>query len=292
MEKIYQKVNYLASTLHPDYEIGTGFMRGSLHKLTIGEYFYRTTGIITSMNITVEDNYPWEIKMAQPELRNTFQTGSNALGNPLEKDDRGQMEVPQILKIQMNFKPIAQHSEKGGSLPQRGLKEPIIISEAVANNYLTRKDFDFAELGKKATAASTPASTTPTSTPPGTNTDTTTPAVTTTTNDVNTAPAVTTTTTQAPPANSWVPGDVVPGYSNVITKSTQTSQETWTVAVLKADSGYFGWQVTNPDGTTILSPSGNYTDVSAALSAGTTEAENVSGYNTPIQDAFDDEFGD
>jgi len=282
MEKIYQKVNYLASTLHPDYEIGTGFMRGSLHKLTIGEYFYRTTGVITSMNISVEDNYPWEIKMSQPELRNDFESGNNSLGNPLEKDDRGQMEVPQILKIQMNFKPIMDN------LPQKGLYEPIIVSEAIANNYLQRKDFKFKTLLERAPIADEESES-----PSSSNTDNVdTPPVTTTTNDVNTPPPATTTTTQAPPANSWVPGEVVPSYSNVITKSTQTSQETWTVAVLKADSGYFGWQVTNPDGTTILSPSGNYTDASAALSAGTAEAENVSGYNTPIQDVFDDAFGD
>ena len=133
MEKIYQKVNYLASTLHPDYEVGTGFMRGSLHKLTIGEYFYRTTGVITSMNISVEDNYPWEIKMRQPELRKENNGDVNASGDQL------QMEVPQILKIQMNFKPIMD------KLPQRGLKEPIIISEKIANNYLLRSDFEFSE---------------------------------------------------------------------------------------------------------------------------------------------------
>jgi hypothetical protein len=196
------------------------------------------------MNITVDDNYPWEIKMAQPELRNTFQTGSNALGNPLEKDDRGQMEVPQILKIQMNFKPIAQHSKEGGSLPQKGLKQPIIISEAIANNYLTRKDFDFAELGKKATTAPTPASTTPTSTSPGVNTDTTTPAVTTTTNDVNTAPAATTTTTQTPPADSWVAGSVY--VSNSITGPSGTAR--WEVRRAQ-QQGFFYWDVTAPDGS-------------------------------------------
>ena len=132
MEKIYQKVNYLSSTLHPDYQEGTGFMRGSLHKLTIGEYFYRTTGVITSMNISVEDNYPWEIKMRQPELRKKNNGDVSASGDQL------QMEVPQILKIQMNFKPIMD------KLPQRGLKEPIIISEKIANNYLARTNFNFA----------------------------------------------------------------------------------------------------------------------------------------------------
>ena len=45
----------------------------------------------------------------------------------------------------MNFKPIAQHSEKGGSLPQKGLYQPIIVSEAIANNYLTRDGFFFSE---------------------------------------------------------------------------------------------------------------------------------------------------
>jgi len=142
MEKIYQKVNYLASTLHPDYQEGTGFMRGSLHKLTIGEYFYRTTGVITTMNISVEDNYPWEIKMRQPELaRQDFARQAVGLlpqNSNVANNDKGQMEVPQILKIQMNFKPIMD------KLPQKGLKQPIIVSEAVANNYLARRDFNLA----------------------------------------------------------------------------------------------------------------------------------------------------
>jgi hypothetical protein len=53
------------------------------------------------------------------------------------------MELPQILKIQMSFKPIMNR------LPQKGLKEPILISAGrnsgslVANNYLERPDFNF-----------------------------------------------------------------------------------------------------------------------------------------------------
>jgi len=129
MEKMYQKLNYLASTLLPDYSSG-GFMRGTIHKLTIGEYFYRTPGIITSMNITVEEDYSWEIKMKQPELREQ----NNDIGL---SGDQLQMEVPQILKIQMNFKPIMD------KLPQKGLKEPIIVSDQIANNYLARNNFNF-----------------------------------------------------------------------------------------------------------------------------------------------------
>jgi hypothetical protein len=263
MEKIYQKVNYLASTLHPDYEIGTGFMRGSLHKLTIGEYFYRTTGVITSMNITVEDNYPWEIKMSQPELHNDFESGSNSLGNPLEKDDRGQMEVPQILKIQMNFKPIMD------KLPQKGLYQPIIISEAVANNYLVRKDFEFKGVLKKAPIADEEPEA-----PSLSNTDTVEkPPITTTTNDVNTPPPATTTTTQAPPADSWVPGEVVPGVNG----EKQVGDQIWTAIVRKAALGYFGWQVTNPDGSTTSSPSGTYSTANLALDGAKEYIDSVSG---------------
>jgi hypothetical protein len=263
MEKIYQKVNYLASTLHPDYQLGTGFMRGSLHKLTIGEYFYRTTGVITSMNITVEDNYPWEIKMSQPELHNDFESGSNSLGNPLEKDDRGQMEVPQILKIQMNFKPIMD------KLPQKGLYQPIIISEAVANNYLVRKDFEFKGVLKKAPIADEEPEA-----PSLSNTDTVEkPPITTTTNDVNTPPPATTTTTQAPPADSWVPGEVVPGVNG----EKQVGDQIWTAIVRKADIGYFGWQVTNPDGSTTSSPSGTYSTANSALDGAKEYIDSVSG---------------
>jgi hypothetical protein len=150
MEKMYQKLNYLASTLHPDYSPG-GFMRGTIHQLTIGEYFYRTPGIITSMNISVDDNYPWEIKMKQPEILAAdstrtavaLVTGQIPPTSDIANNDRGQMELPQILKIQMSFKPIMNR------LPQKGLKEPILVSAGrnpgtlIANNYLDRNNFDF-----------------------------------------------------------------------------------------------------------------------------------------------------
>lgn len=130
MEKLYQKLNYLASTLHPDYS-SKGFMRGNLHKLTIGEYFYRMPGIIKSMNITIENDYAWEIKMKQPELKEA--SGPNQA--PLE--DQLQMEVPQLLNVSMAFTPIYK------TLPKKGLKSPIITSHgpgAVVNNYLDRVD--------------------------------------------------------------------------------------------------------------------------------------------------------
>jgi len=179
------------------------------------------------MNITVDDNYPWEIKMRQPELR----AGNND-NNPT--GDQLQMEVPQILKIQMNFKPIMD------KLPQKGLKEPIIISEKIANNYLQRKDFKFnTSLEKPSLSTEEPAS------PSLSNTDAVEkPPITTTTNDINTPPPSATTTTQAPPADSWVPGSVY--VSNSVTGPSGTAR--WEVRRAQ-QQGFFYWDVTSPDGS-------------------------------------------
>jgi hypothetical protein len=91
-------------------------MRGNLHKLTIGEYFYRTPGIITSMNITVDDNYPWEIKFTEPEVDSSLNRTANFPNPTLNTDgsddfqksnsDADQMELPQVLNVQVSFKPI------------------------------------------------------------------------------------------------------------------------------------------------------------------------------------------
>jgi hypothetical protein len=56
MRYIYRKLNSLLSSLYPDYN-STGFMRGNITKLTIGDLFVRTPGVLTSLNLTVADEY-------------------------------------------------------------------------------------------------------------------------------------------------------------------------------------------------------------------------------------------
>jgi len=128
MMPLYQKLNFLASSLHPDYSPG-GFMRGNLHKLTIGEWFYRTPGILKSMNVNIDNNYPWEIKYNEPETEGKFKQSdfpknlnmdkSNTTwknGTPKSNQgstnfqdsnsDADMMELPQVLSIQFSFIPI------------------------------------------------------------------------------------------------------------------------------------------------------------------------------------------
>lgn len=147
MLPLYQKLNYIVSSLYPDYS-NQGFMRGNLHKLTIGEYFYRTPGIITSMNITVDDNYPWEIKYSEPETENKFQTKdfpqNSFRGTPefeVSNSDADMMELPQILNVSVSFIPILNELPALSKLTDgRNDRRGILISNDVGKeeNFINR----------------------------------------------------------------------------------------------------------------------------------------------------------
>jgi hypothetical protein len=57
---MYKKLNYLASTLAPDYS-PNGYMRGNLVQLTIGGYLYEQPGFINSLTYEMGEDSPWEI---------------------------------------------------------------------------------------------------------------------------------------------------------------------------------------------------------------------------------------
>ena len=114
MKPLYQKLNYLVSTLYPDYGVGTGFMKGNFTKLTIGDLFVRTPGILTNLNLTVDDEYAWEIAMNEPE-------GGN---------DSDMLETPQIIDVAVNFKPILN------TLPKTGRASRILLTADPRNRYL------------------------------------------------------------------------------------------------------------------------------------------------------------
>ncbi len=90
MAPLYRKLNFLLSTLYPDYAPDTGFMRGNIIKLTLGDLFVQQPGILESLNLTVDDNYPWEIALNEPE------GGSSS----------DMKETPQIIDVAASFKPI------------------------------------------------------------------------------------------------------------------------------------------------------------------------------------------
>tara|TARA_Y100000356_G_C11253860_1_gene288828 strand:- start:247 stop:2304 length:2058 start_codon:yes stop_codon:yes gene_type:complete len=95
MKPLYNKLNYLVSTLYPNYN-SAGAMRGNIVKLTIGDLFYRCPGILTSLNLTIDDDYPWEIAF------DSVQGQEDATGG----SDKGMYETPQIMDVAATFIPI------------------------------------------------------------------------------------------------------------------------------------------------------------------------------------------
>jgi hypothetical protein len=84
----YKKLNFLASTLAPDYG-DSGYMGGVLTTLTLGGWCYELPGFIDSLTLDIPQESPWEI-------------GINDSG----EFDPTVQEMPHICKVTMNFTPI------------------------------------------------------------------------------------------------------------------------------------------------------------------------------------------
>ena len=86
---MYRKLNYLASTMAPDYT-SAGFMRGNLVRLTMGGYLYEQPGFISSLTYEVPREATWEIAINQE-------------GGP----DNSVKELPHMIRVTgMSFTPI------------------------------------------------------------------------------------------------------------------------------------------------------------------------------------------
>lgn len=88
MKSIYQKLNYLATSLAPDYT--NGYMKGNLVRLTIGDYLYAVPGFISNLDYTIPEEGSWEIGLTEPE---------NGV-------DSGVLETPMYLEVSVAFTPI------------------------------------------------------------------------------------------------------------------------------------------------------------------------------------------
>lgn len=89
---MYQKLNFLASSLAPDYS-EFNYMQGNIAYLTMGGYCYEQPGIITSLGLSYPEQSPWEIDLDSKE-------GANDGGVKTK-------ELPMIMKVgSFNFTPI------------------------------------------------------------------------------------------------------------------------------------------------------------------------------------------
>ena len=86
MEPLYRKLNYLVAQTTPDYE-GTR-MRTPYMKLTVGDWFNRLPGVLSSVSLNWSKDYPWEIKYDE------------------EGQDKDMLRLPHVLDVSISFIPI------------------------------------------------------------------------------------------------------------------------------------------------------------------------------------------
>lgn len=133
---MYRKLNYLASSLAPDYSQGSGYMRGNLATLTVGGYLYEQPGIITSLTYSIPEESPWEIAIpSNEELRDT----ENKI-----LSDKSVKEMPHMIKVTgFNFIPIHEftprkqqniYSDKGKLLSYTN-ERYIALKNGINENY-------------------------------------------------------------------------------------------------------------------------------------------------------------
>jgi len=111
MKPLYNKLNYLTSQVYPDYS-SRGYMRAPIVKLTIGDYLYRVPGILESVNLTVDNNSPWELTSYHTD-------------NPIA-------QLPKVIDVAVSFKPIFDE------LPRRSVKD---ANGTLGSAIISRKGF-------------------------------------------------------------------------------------------------------------------------------------------------------
>ena len=111
MKPLYQKLNYLISTLTPDYN-KQNRMRGNISELTIGDFIKYQPGVITSLDIIVDEDSNWDIALEENS------TDDN--GNIIPGRDADMHELPHMLKCNMSFIPIYNF------LPRKSAEAPFI----------------------------------------------------------------------------------------------------------------------------------------------------------------------
>ena len=89
---MYSKLNYLQSVMTGDYT-SKGYFAGNIVNMTVGGYFWETPGVITSMNISVPAESPWEIGLPDSEAS----AGRNA-GQSIPTDLTTR-EMPHIIQV-------------------------------------------------------------------------------------------------------------------------------------------------------------------------------------------------
>jgi len=113
MLPLYRKLNYLVSQTAPEYKRGR--MRAPYVKVTIGSMLHRVPGLIKSVNLAWQKDYPWEISLSSPE----------------EGLDKKMLVLPHVLDVTVSFVPLHNFT------PQRSIHAPFILPSTTSGRLPT-----------------------------------------------------------------------------------------------------------------------------------------------------------
>ena len=115
MMPLYRKLNFLASNTAPEYSEGGRIMTPYM-RLTVGSYLNRVPGVLKSIGIKWQKDYPWEISIDSPE------------GGM----DSHMLVLPHVLDVSVSFQPIHNF------LPQKSVTHsPFILPHVVNKDGMT-----------------------------------------------------------------------------------------------------------------------------------------------------------
>jgi hypothetical protein len=138
---MYQKLNYLASSLAPDYS-SDGYMQGNIAYLTMGGYCYEQPGIITSMNISPMKESPYEIDI--PSKSGANDGGKKTKELAMYVNVTGFNFIPLhnfVPRIQNNTFSGASIEGGGGNYISKFGKERFIALQNAGGNNYTQNNF-------------------------------------------------------------------------------------------------------------------------------------------------------
>ena len=104
MMPLYRKLHFLVSNVAPEYKVTR--MRTPFIRLTIGSMIDRVPGVLNSVSLKWDKNYPWEIALDGPE-----------------KTKRDILVLPHVLDVSVGFTPVHNF------LPKKSITDsPFILS--------------------------------------------------------------------------------------------------------------------------------------------------------------------
>ena len=109
MKPLYRKLNYLVSQTAPEYRQGR--MRAPYVKVTLGDLLDRVPGLIKTITLSWDKNYPWEITLDDSSALTEF--------------DKNMLMLPHVLNVNVQFITIHNFT------PQRSIHAPFILPHEI-----------------------------------------------------------------------------------------------------------------------------------------------------------------